>query len=309
MIRLRHRPLFLGLLVLFASALPITAQDPGGGAGQDPDPAVDAETARRRAEWAAASLEFLVQKYDADGNGVVVRAEYTGTDKYWARLDRNRDGQLTLPDWDLEPKEKPMREPMRPPKVKGLAPHITVQRIRIEGGPRFHLLQPGVEDNGKPKTVRLDTMLDGRPGLLFFANSAAPGAREVAPEMARLSREYPGIRYILVYGPERYAVDGLRGMPPSGDVPLLEEPTSFDARVTQARVFVKEFGLENYNVLVDRLDNLSSRIYRGEHGRVYLITQGRVVRLRSKPAHRGMDVKTFENAIRVMLNMDLLGEE
>jgi hypothetical protein len=184
-----------------------------------------------------------------------------------------------------------------------------VRRVHVDGGQRFHLLKPDEEDSGKPIRVRLDNLLDGQSGLIFFANSTAPGAREIASEMARLSKQYAGVRFILIYGPERYAVDGLRGMPPKGDVPLLEEPVDWEARVAQARVFVKEYGLEYFNVIVDGLDDFATRLYRGEHGRVYLVTRNRIVRLRSKPAHRGVNLRKYENALRVILNMDLLEEE
>jgi Iodothyronine deiodinase/EF hand len=49
-----------------------------------------------RFDWKSTRLAF-----DTDGDGSISRAEYSGLDADFARLDRNRDGVLTAPDFDF----------------------------------------------------------------------------------------------------------------------------------------------------------------------------------------------------------------
>ncbi len=54
--------------------------------------------AQTRFTWDAAR-----SKYDKDGDGSISRAEFAGKDIDFARLDRDRDGLLTAPDFDFSP--------------------------------------------------------------------------------------------------------------------------------------------------------------------------------------------------------------
>ena len=53
----------------------------------------------RPAEEAESIFEFLLLSYDGNGDGKVVRKEYTRDDAHWARLDVNKDGVLTATDF------------------------------------------------------------------------------------------------------------------------------------------------------------------------------------------------------------------
>lgn len=46
------------------------------------------------------SRKWLVERMDRDGDGIVSKAEFTGTPELFDRLDRDRDGRLTTTDFD-----------------------------------------------------------------------------------------------------------------------------------------------------------------------------------------------------------------
>ena len=54
--------------------------------------------AQTRFPWEAAKSTF-----DKDGDGSISRTEFAGQDRDFARLDRDRDGVLTAPDFDFSP--------------------------------------------------------------------------------------------------------------------------------------------------------------------------------------------------------------
>jgi hypothetical protein len=57
--------------------------------------------------------KWLAARYDADHDGVVTRAEFTGPAALFDRLDRDHDGRLTPADFDFSPRP-PARQPSRP---------------------------------------------------------------------------------------------------------------------------------------------------------------------------------------------------
>jgi Ca2+-binding EF-hand superfamily protein len=57
-----------------------------------------APPAPARPDAAAEAWSFLAQRYDADGDGRIARAEYSRGDDLFARLDRDGDGAITPAD-------------------------------------------------------------------------------------------------------------------------------------------------------------------------------------------------------------------
>src|SRR5262249_26403050 len=53
------------------------------------------DPARRRHDWA-----WLAARFDRNGDGRIVRAEFTGPPEFFAQLDRDRDGAITESDLD-----------------------------------------------------------------------------------------------------------------------------------------------------------------------------------------------------------------
>jgi len=75
-----------GPITLAALALALTLAD-GPQKGQEPPPVVEEPAA-------TSAWEFLTDKYDADGDGIITRKEYGGPKDRWAQLDRNGDGKI-----------------------------------------------------------------------------------------------------------------------------------------------------------------------------------------------------------------------
>ena len=57
----------------------------------------------QRTDEAQSVWDYLAQKYDADDDGIITRAEYGRGADYFDRLDKNGDGQLTAADTERGP--------------------------------------------------------------------------------------------------------------------------------------------------------------------------------------------------------------
>ncbi len=92
------------LLLALASSLACRSTDPtegGPSSAAEPTTRSDAPLplAPDDAGAAADTFGFLLGRYDADGDEVITRAEYTRHDGQFALWDRDEDGRLTASDW------------------------------------------------------------------------------------------------------------------------------------------------------------------------------------------------------------------
>jgi hypothetical protein len=254
------------------------------------------------AEWVETLLGFLRERYDADGDGKVARAEYQRDDEHWKRMDRDADGFVTAVDWEKPPPDKRLREPIRAPGKGSLAPRFNLTEVRAEPEtPPADLAGAG------PKSWSVESLIEVQPALFFFANNTAPQARRLAEQVRRLHGLYgEGLHFVVVACPELHPIDGPVPPEPNMGVPLLEEALTREERVEQAQRLIRELGLQDMTVLLDH-DGLQSRVYRGKSGRLYLVHKSsRVIAFRGESGKIGEQMRELEDRIRTMLDLDPL---
>jgi hypothetical protein len=100
---------------------------------------------------------FLRQKYDADGDGRVARAEYTRSSAGYARLDADRDGVVTAADFDA--------------RWDGVVRNAEGELVYGEGGPAPGESAPEFElETTAGERVALADFRGKRPVALIFGS-------------------------------------------------------------------------------------------------------------------------------------------
>ena len=118
---------------------------------------------------------FLVEKYDADGDGAITRKEYSGGDAHWARLDVDGDGQLSRAEIEgrknpnLRGKKARQRKVPKAPKAGSKAPDFELEVV-ADVAKLGHAEQPKAEKPKKPELVRLSSFRGKRPVALIFGS-------------------------------------------------------------------------------------------------------------------------------------------
>ena len=130
----------------------------------------------------------LCEKYDADGDGVITRAEYTRDEAHWKNLDVDGSGALDRKEFEGRKWNRGDAKRPEPPKVGQLAPDFELELL-----PEPQKLLPGepassagratpagpiskggkAEPDAKPKEpvrVRLSSFRGKRPVALIFGS-------------------------------------------------------------------------------------------------------------------------------------------
>jgi len=117
---------------------------------------------------------FLIEKYDADADGVITRKEYSGDDEHWARLDVDGDGKLARAEVEgrknpnLRGKQARGRKLPKAPKVGSHAPDFELEVV-VDVSRLGHAKEAGDKPK-KPETVRLSAFRGKRPVALIFGS-------------------------------------------------------------------------------------------------------------------------------------------
>ena len=114
----------------------------------------------------------MLEKYDADGDGVISRKEYTRDEAHWKNLDVDGDGQVQREEFmkrgwytDGRPKRPD------PPKVGTVAPDFKLDLLPPPPKPGAKPKAPQAGDKkAKPKQVRLSSFKGKRPVALIFGS-------------------------------------------------------------------------------------------------------------------------------------------
>jgi hypothetical protein len=131
---------------------------------------------------ASSIWEFLSEKYDADQDGRITRAEYGGDELHWARLDADGSGELTRSE--IEARRSPDLRKFKGKQKKGpVAPKVGTMAIDFELevvrdasliGHAKPDAKPNAkgdsEDPKKPETVRLSSLRGKRRVALIFGS-------------------------------------------------------------------------------------------------------------------------------------------
>jgi hypothetical protein len=169
-----------------ASAI-LSGSDLGPGAGWF-------HAGKSRYDW-----KWLAARYDADGDGVITRKEFTGPAELFDRLDRNRDGVLTPDDFDWSDRAPFQRDAATTRMLFGRMDRDSNGRISREEWDEFfkkaakgkdHLTPDDLREALFPPTPRqiggggpspamlLRGMLDGEIGSIH----EGPGLNQKAPD-------------------------------------------------------------------------------------------------------------------------------
>jgi EF hand domain-containing protein len=145
--------------------LPLLIQDPPTRPVQDPEP---------KSAW-----QLLTDKYDADKDGKISRAEYSKDDKYFVRLDADQNGFIEASDMKKLGRPKGYRGKTEDEKDKvviaeagKMAPDFTLRVLeKAKPNPAKKTNKKvGLDDVVKPKTFQLSSMKGKKPVALVFGS-------------------------------------------------------------------------------------------------------------------------------------------
>jgi len=145
--------------------LPLLIQDPPPKPVQEPEP---------KSAW-----QLLTDKYDADKDGKISRAEYSKDDKYFVRLDADQNGFIEASDLKKLGRPKDFRGKTEDEKDKVViaaagmvAPDFTLRVLeKAKPSPAKKINKKvGLDDLFKPKTFQLSGLKGKKPVALIFGS-------------------------------------------------------------------------------------------------------------------------------------------
>ena len=288
---------------------------------------------------------WLARERDADGDGAVTRGEFRGLATDFDRLDRNhdraikpddfdwsdasvyarqgeffryhfrridadRDGRLTRPEWDaffgatgegkdyltaddfrdawtIAPPAAPPSLLMRGPggPAESEADEWAMKRTLLTGlarseigsmaeGPALGAPAPdftlSTRDGSREITLS-EVVRAGKPVVLVFGNYTCGPFRRQFPQIDALSRRYADrATFLLVYVREAHPINGWR-MDDNDQVGIaVPQPTDYAGRVALAETCGK-FLKPSMPVLVDTMNDRVGHLYSGMPSRLYVI--------------------------------------
>jgi hypothetical protein len=144
---------------------PFLIQDSPPRPAQEPEP---------QSAW-----QLITEKYDADKDGKISRAEYSKDDKYFARLDADQNGFIEASDLKKLGRPKGFRGKTDDAKDKlviaeagKMAPDFTL-RVLEKAKPssaKKPNKKVGLDDAVKPKTFQLSSLKGKKPVALIFGS-------------------------------------------------------------------------------------------------------------------------------------------
>jgi len=145
--------------------LPFLIQSPPPKPVQEPEP---------KSAW-----QLLTDKYDADKDGKISRAEYSKDDKYFLRLDADKNGFIEASDLKKLGRPKGYRGETADKKDKvviaeagKVAPDFTLRVLeKAKPDPAKKTNKKlGLDDAVKPKTFQLSSLKGKKPVALIFGS-------------------------------------------------------------------------------------------------------------------------------------------
>ena len=118
---------------------------------------LQAQGNRRGGGGRAEAFQFLAEKYDTNGDGKIDSKEYTRDKQTFKRLDQNKDGQLTVEDWQSRGGFRGRR---------GNARRIDKAPTKGQAAPDFELTQ--IQD--AEKKLLLSSFAGKKPVALVFGS-------------------------------------------------------------------------------------------------------------------------------------------
>ncbi|MFT7677482.1 MAG: hypothetical protein ACI8QC_001460 [Planctomycetota bacterium] len=113
---------------------------------------------------AESAWEYLAERYDADGDGKISRAEYTRTDEHFARLDRDENGVIEAADMEIRSRMRgrPEAGPEAPAEGE-MAPDFELDVLGKKS-------EKGAKKDKPAKRVRLSASKGKKPVALIFGS-------------------------------------------------------------------------------------------------------------------------------------------
>ncbi len=146
-------------------SLLLLIQDPAPKPAPEPEP---------QSAW-----QLLTDKYDTDKDGKISRAEYSKDDKYFVRLDADKNGFIEASDLKMLGRPKGYRGETADEKDKvviaeagKLAPDFTLRVLeKAKPNPAKKTNKKvGLDDAVKPKTFQLSSLKGKKPVALIFGS-------------------------------------------------------------------------------------------------------------------------------------------
>lgn len=123
---------------------------------------------------------YLLDRYDADGDGAVTSAEYDRGEEPFARLDRNDDGVITADDWERRSHEG---RPSRAERMRAMRGRMVVARYFQAEKPEEASLE-----EVRSSAAGYDTNDDGRVDAEEFTCAYEQREVQLPGRMGRMSR-------------------------------------------------------------------------------------------------------------------------
>ncbi|MCX8229221.1 MAG: hypothetical protein OTJ44_04630 [Planctomycetota bacterium] len=140
-------------------------------------PLVAQEKIEKNTPEPTTAWEFLCQKYDVNGDGIIRKAEYTRGETAFQNLDSNKDGQLTKHDIDSlgRSRQRGGRKGSRGGNKRAKEEKVTAPPRANEIAPDFDLviLEKSTGKKTKKKSIKrlkLSSFQGKKPVALIFGS-------------------------------------------------------------------------------------------------------------------------------------------
>jgi hypothetical protein len=272
--------------------------------------------AQKRYTW-----EWLASRYGVDPlNGSISRKQFRGSDAWFARLDRDKNGVITYSDLDWsEGKQeqaanpidllkgndascavKPADMPSRPvlirsffageigsmnegPKLNDQAPRFTLKTV-----------------DGKA-SVELDKLIGAKPLVLVFGSFTCGRFRSQYAAVEELKQRYGGqLEFLAVYVREAHPTDGWRMQSNDDSGISLKQPCNEGERVTVAQRCCGKLKM-SMPMVVDAMDDRVGHAYSGMLNRLYLIDRKGRIAYKSGRGPFGFKPDELEKSLLILL--------
>jgi hypothetical protein len=240
--------------------------------------------------------------------GAITAKAFRGSEALFARLDRDKDGQITAQDLDWSSSNKSTKPKGNQAKAgdpkKADAMRATMLRSVFAGevgsmneGP--HVGQPAPNFklrtlDGK-ETVELAKVIGKKPLVLVFGNYTCGPFCNAYPSVEPIYERFKAdANFLMVYVRETHPTDGWNlGV----DV---KQPTTYEERVSVAQQFYKKV-TPTLPVLVDEMNDPAGHAYSGMPSRLYVIDTQGIVAFKNGRGPFGFKTGEMEQALVMTL--------
>jgi hypothetical protein len=253
--------------------------------------------------------QWLAKLHDIDPEkGVITPQTFRGSEALFARLDRDKDGQITAQDLDWSRTNKSTKpkgnqaKAVDPQKADArramLLRSLFAQEVgSMNEGP--HVGQPAPNFklrtlDGK-ETVELAKVIGKKPLVLVFGNYTCGPFCNAYPSVEPIYERFKAdANFLMVYVRETHPTDGWNlGV----DV---KQPTTYAERISVAELFYKKVA-PTIPVLVDEMNDPAGHAYSGMPSRLYVIDTQGIVAFKNGRGPFGFKTGEMEQALVMML--------